>query len=146
MSLICTFGYEGRSIYEFVNLLDRFQVDVVVDVRLKPLSKEYPDFDKFSLVSLLSQRGKRYLHLKELGCPQDIQRIKYQTLGYLKFFQQYERHLQKRRDVIEKLAQETRDLNLCLLCAEADPGICHRTIVADYLQIENFQNPVHHLH
>lgn len=144
MPLICTYGYEGRDIDEFLNLIDRYEVDLVVDVRRKPMSKDYPAFDKFSLVGTLQEHGKHYLHVKELGCPLEIQDLKCEELGMLKYFQGYERHLQKHREIIKNLAAATRDLNLCILCAEPDPEFCHRTLVADYLQIENFDSPIQH--
>ncbi len=147
MSTIYTFGYAGHTITEFCSLLKSHQIDLIIDVRKLPLDKAYPDFDKFSLIYTLQTECAitTYLHIKALGCSAEIARLQQQELGYLKYFQRYERYLQNKQDLIANLAEEISNLNVCLLCAETDPQTCHRTLIADYLQIQNYDSAICHL-
>lgn len=145
MSAIYTFGYEGHTVNEFLDLIDQHDIDLIVDVRERPLSREYPEFNKFPLITALQEHETQYVYVKTLGCTHEMRALKDEDLGTLKYFQCYERHLQKNRDLIRDLAYQTKNMNICILCSEPDPETCHRTLVADYLQIENFDLALTHL-
>jgi hypothetical protein len=65
-----TVGYEGRTAGELVTLLSQAAVDVLVDVRLTPLSRK-PGLSKRRLAAALAAAGVDYLHLPALGNPRD---------------------------------------------------------------------------
>lgn len=140
MSVICTFGYEDHTLDEFLSLVQQYAIDLVLDVREIPLSKDNPDFNKFSLIKSLRKCAINYFYVKPLGSTETIRRCKLDELGTLKYFQAYERHLQQHRHLIHDIAVETKGLNICILCRERDPETCHRTLVADYLQLEQVES------
>jgi uncharacterized protein (DUF488 family) len=63
-------GYEGRTAQSLVQLLVDAGVDVVVDVRLTPLSRK-PGLSKTRLSELLADVGVEYRHLRALGNPRE---------------------------------------------------------------------------
>ena len=65
---IYTIGHSNHSPEGFVELLKKYQIDVLVDVRSRPHSKQVPHFNKNTLKSLVIANGIKYLFLgKELG-------------------------------------------------------------------------------
>lgn len=147
MGNIFTFGYAKHTMEDFLKKLHRHKINLVIDVRILPLDNNYPEFNKFNLVKILRQKSLdiQYLYLKELACPENITSVKPQELGLLKYYQLYERYLQKQKRLIGDLAQYIKNINSCLFCEETDPQICHRTMIADYLQIQNYESRIKHL-
>lgn len=141
MLAIYTFGYEGHTLETFLSLVDQHMIHLVIDVRETPRSTANPEFDKFPLIKALREHSSQYIYLKPLSCTREMQRLRDEELGTLKYFQTYERHLQQHRDLLREIARETSGLNLCILCEERDPETCHRTLVADYLHSESLEVP-----
>lgn len=141
MSAIYTFGYEGHSLGGFLLLMQEYAVQLVIDVRETPLCRENPAFDKFALIKALRASFLDYIYLKPLSSTQEMRDLKKEECGTLRYFQLYERHLQRHSGLIREIVRETQGLNLCLLCRENDPETCHRTIIADYLQKESAEPP-----
>lgn len=147
MGHIFTFGYAKHTLEDFLKKLRKNKINLVIDVRILPLDNNYPEFNKFNLVKILRQKNLaiQYLYLKELACPENITSVKSQELGLLKYYQLYERYLQKQKRLLDDLAHYIKNINSCLFCEEADPRICHRTLIADYLQIQNYDSRIKHL-
>ena len=66
-SRILTVGHSTRSLDEFTELLTHHGVGLLVDVRTVPASRRMPHFSKLALERSLPLRGIRYLHMPELG-------------------------------------------------------------------------------
>ncbi|HEY5081205.1 MAG TPA: DUF488 domain-containing protein [Bauldia sp.] len=86
-----TLGYEGMSIEQFVDRLEKSRVRTVVDVRQMPLSRK-PGFSKRALAAALAGAGVAYVHMVSLGCPKPV-RDRYKDDGdwsaYAKAFRAY---------------------------------------------------------
>lgn len=67
---LTSLGYQGLSIDEYIDALQKRNVDVAVDVRLNAISRK-PGFSKTKLSQALKDSGIEYLHLRELGSPKD---------------------------------------------------------------------------
>ena len=67
---IFTIGYEGATVGEFVDALQKAGVERVIDIRALPLSRR-PGFSKTPLRGALAEAGIEYVHLKALGTPAD---------------------------------------------------------------------------
>ena len=70
MGGVATVGYERRTVDELITALTEAAVEVLVDVRLTPLSRK-PGLSKKRLAVLLQAAGIDYLHLPHLGNPRD---------------------------------------------------------------------------
>lgn len=129
---IYTIGYEGTTAQALVDELNRHCVQMVIDVRLVPLSRK-SGFSKNILAHRLMAEGIDYLHEKRLGCPSMI-RNRYKNDGdwgaYTKLFKEY---LASQDAALNELLPMTLSSVCCLLCFEKDPAFCHRRYVAERL-------------
>jgi len=123
-----TIGYGGRKPDEFLDILGRFGVAIVVDVRLRADRASMGSYAKAKdpskgIEGLLGRAGIEYLSLVELSNLfldfDDWQRM-YRTL------------LEKAGDLlVERLLRISKPF--CLMCAEKLAEQCHRAIIAEYL-------------
>ena len=134
-----TIGHSTRTLEELVALLRAHGVDTVVDVRTVPRSRRHPHFSKDALAESLPQAAIAYVHMPGLGgfrkpladSPNTGWRVD-AFRGYADYMQtdEFARHL----DVLMALAKDTR---LSVMCAEAEPWRCHRTLLADALVVHD---------
>ncbi len=126
---IYTVGYEGLDIDSFLSLLAENDIETVVDVREMPLSRK-PGFSKKSLASVLNLSGREYVHMVDLGCPKLV-RDRYREDGnWKRYTEGFMKHLKTQDDAIAELSALAATSNCALLCYEADPNFCHRSMVA----------------
>ena len=126
---IYTVGYEGLDIDSFLSLLADNDIETVVDVREMPLSRK-PGFSKKSLASVLNLSGREYVHMVDLGCPKLV-RDRYREDGnWKRYTEGFMKHLKTQDDAIAELSALAATSNCALLCYEADPNFCHRSMVA----------------
>lgn len=125
-TLIYTIGYGNRKFEDFIQILQNFEIDYLLDVRSRPYSKFNPDFSQDNLKSLLKDKGITYGFLGDtLGgrpdCPDcyDQQgKVDYEVVKQQNFFQ---RGLLRIRTAYQK------QLKIVLMCSESKPEECHRT-------------------
>jgi uncharacterized protein (DUF488 family) len=132
---IFTIGHSTRSIDQFIRLLTAHGVERLVDIRTIPKSRHNPQFGRDQLVHALRRAGIRYTHAPGLGGLRHPRRDSPNTgwrnsgfRGYADYMQTpaFSRHLDRCLD----LAKSAR---IALMCAEAVPWRCHRSLVADAL-------------
>ena len=136
-----TVGHSTRSLEGFVQLLEAHGVRRVVDVRTVPRSRHNPQFNKASLPKALKKAGLRYLHMPELG---GLRHAKPDSLntgwrnasfrGYADYMQTAE--FAKAIDELIELAQQER---IAIMCAEAVPWRCHRSLIGDALSVRGIR-------
>jgi len=126
---IFTIGYEGRTIKDFVQCLLRSKVNVVVDVRLNPVSRK-PFFSKTALIRELASNGIDYMHFKELGTPQALRTALMHTGDYPKFRREYRKYAAIKVGIINNLLSLVKSKRTALMCLEKDPEKCHRSVIA----------------
>jgi uncharacterized protein (DUF488 family) len=139
---IATIGYEGISVEEFVARLKRNRIALLLDVRELPLSRRR-GFSKSALSKLVARAGIQYQHMRELGCPKPVRdryRLDSDWAQYLKSFKE---HLRSQSSAISALATLAKANRVALVCYEADPQMCHRTIVAQAAASKNGATVVH---
>jgi 3-methyladenine DNA glycosylase/8-oxoguanine DNA glycosylase len=132
---ILTVGHSTRTFDELLALLHAFEVVVLADIRTIPRSRQNPQFNGDALQQALHSRELRYVHLPELG---GLRRSRGDSpnagwrnasfRGYADYMltEDFEAGLVKLR----ALSSEGR---VALMCAEAVPWRCHRSLVADAL-------------
>jgi uncharacterized protein (DUF488 family) len=126
-----TIGYEKRPIEELVELLAEARVDVILDVRDKPVSRK-PGFSKRGLAAALAKANIGYVHAGFAGNPKSLRDSAASPAEALR---SYERHLDRNPAVLAELSDLIAKLHgegkrACLLCLERDPAECHRGILA----------------
>jgi uncharacterized protein (DUF488 family) len=123
-----TIGYSSFTIDNFITILKRYNIQVVVDVRSQPYSATYPYYNKDNIESLLN-RNKIYYrnYSKEFGARQTDKRY-FSAEGYLDFelfteAPDFKQGYNKLNNSIVK------GYTIALMCAEKDPAKCHRSIM-----------------
>lgn len=128
---ICTIGYQGTTMPDFLRALRDAGVDIVVDVRAV-VSSRRPGFSKNALAAHLDDVGIDYVHLRGLGTPADG-RAAAKSGRFADLERIYSKHLKTpaATEDLERLAEIVRGgRHVCLLCFEADATHCHRSMVA----------------
>ena len=135
LPVILTIGHSTRTLEEFIGLLKTHGATRVVDVRTVPRSRHNPQFNKDSLPGELKKVGLSYIHLSGLG---GLRHAKLDSLnagwrnasfrGYADYMQTPE--FEQSLNVLIQLAKQDR---IALMCAEAVPWRCHRSLIADAL-------------
>jgi uncharacterized protein (DUF488 family) len=135
MTTLATIGYEDTTVPRFLETLQGADLDLLVDVRAVASSRR-PGFAKTRLAANVATIGMEYLHLRGLGTPADG-RAAARAGRYDELRAIYLEHLQTpgAQEELEMLAGLVRSgRRVCLLCFEADPARCHRTLVVEALQ------------
>jgi uncharacterized protein (DUF488 family) len=131
MPSIATIGYEGATVASFLDALREAKVELVVDVRAVASSRR-PGFSKTRLAASLADAGIEYLHLRGLGTPAEG-RAAARAGRHDELRAVYMEHLATpaAQEELETLAGLVRaGRRACLLCLEAHPTHCHRSMVA----------------
>jgi len=132
---VLTIWHSNRPLDELLHLLQAHHVDLVADVRKMPRSRNNPQFNKETLSEALRNAGIDYVHLPGLGGLRrrtaDSPNTAWQNpsfLGYADYMltADFEASLQQ-------LLQRAGDRRAVVMCAEAVPWRCHRSLIADAL-------------
>lgn len=132
MTPLCTAGYEGRTAENLIQLLSNHGVQVVVDVRERPLSRKR-GLSKTALAERLATEGVEYIHLRELGNPKEYREALKDGWAFEEFAGKFKALLEAQADALAMLGDVASSKKTCLLCFEADPASCHRSLVAEVL-------------
>jgi uncharacterized protein (DUF488 family) len=138
---IFTIGHSTRAIAEFVALLHRSAVDLVVDVRSIPRSRTNPQYNEDALPAALAPAGIGYRHVDALGGRRHRRKgaaASPNTLWRNDAFRNYADYAATAafRAGLDELRTLSRDHCCAIMCAEAVWWRCHRRIIADYLLAE----------
>ena len=133
---IWTIGHSTRTTEEFIDLLRRYQIEILVDVRRFPGSRRLPHFNKSALCDALGVDGIRYEHLVELGGRRPVQRGSHNVAWRNAAFRGYADYMESQpfRDAIDRLLEITRTGRTAIMCSEALWWRRHRSMIADYLK------------
>jgi uncharacterized protein (DUF488 family) len=144
---LCSIGYEGKSIDEYLNQLIQAQIQVLVDVRYMPLSRKY-GFSKLKLADYVQKLGMQYLHLPELGIPGQYRKNLQTQADYdLLFSQYYQKVLTETQAIQQEIIQQIEThQRIALTCFEQNICQCHRKPLAESVaEIGGNSFPVVHL-
>jgi len=132
---IFTIGHSTRTIEEFIELLKAHDIEELVDVRTVPKSAYNPQFGNTRLEKSLAKAGIAYLHEEKLGGLRHAKKDS-RNLGWRnKSFRGYADYMATEEfasglDDLMNIAEKKRTT---IMCAEAVPWRCHRSLVADAL-------------
>lgn len=135
---IFTIGHSTRSQADFIELLQHYGVKTLIDVRTVPRSRHNPQFNADELPGALAEAGIQYVHLAALGGLRHGIGKESLNKGWRNLsFRGYADYMQTPAfaDGVEELRQLARQGPLALMCAEAVPWRCHRSLIADALLV-----------
>jgi uncharacterized protein (DUF488 family) len=138
MSLrIYTIGHSTRPIQEFVGMLAGHGVRALADVRKVPRSGHNPQFESQALAGALRGQGMQYRHMPGLGGLRRPLRDSINTGWRNTSFRGYADYMQTAefREGLLQLIEWAREQPAAIMCAEAVPWRCHRSLIADALLV-----------
>jgi uncharacterized protein (DUF488 family) len=143
--MILTVGHSTRTIEEFIHLLQAHGVSKVVDVRTIPRSRHNPQFNAGSLPRSLKKAGIGYIHLPGLGGLRRANRPSINMGWRNASFRGFADYMQTPafQQSLQELIEMGTDNQLVLMCAEAVPWRCHRSLIADALEARGI--PAEHI-
>jgi uncharacterized protein (DUF488 family) len=132
---IYTVGHSTRSADEFRELLEGFQVKLLIDVRQFPGSKRFPHFSSAGLIKSLSVAGIAYRHEPELGGRRRAQGDSPNGFWKNSSFRAYADYMAtpEFRSALDRLVEVAANQSTAIMCAEAVPWRCHRWLISDAL-------------
>ena len=132
---IYTIGHSTRPIEVFLRALKAFEIKIVADVRTVPRSRKNPQYEQGALGRALAEQGIEYAHLKSLGGLRHPKRDSPNTGWKNESFRGYADYMQtdEFRCGLADLICLAKDNPLAIMCAEAVPWRCHRSLIADAL-------------
>ena len=138
--LILTVGHSTRPRQEFIDLLRAHDVKQLIDIRKIPRSRHNPQFNRPVLSRALRRRDIGYRHMAGLGGLRHPRRDSINTGWRNKSFRGYADYMQTStfQIALQKLMALATRKRVALMCAEAVPWRCHRSLIADALLIRGF--------
>jgi uncharacterized protein (DUF488 family) len=136
---IFTVGHSTHSLEEFVDMLKAHSIAQLVDVRTIPKSRRVPQFNAESLAAALPKLGIEYVHLKTLGGLRHAKKDSVNTGWRNASFRGYADYMgtDEFRQGIERLLELARTKRTAIMCAEAVPWRCHRSLIGDALLVRS---------
>jgi len=139
--VVLTIGHSTRTLVDFIGLLQAHAVSRVVDVRTVPRSWHNPQFNKASLPRALKKAGLGYVHLPGLGGLRHAKRDSINVGWRNASFRGFADYMQtpEFEQSLDELIQLTNQDRIALMCAEAVPWRCHRSLIADALLVRGIR-------
>lgn len=133
--IIFTVGHSTRSLAEFIALLRSHGVRRVLDIRSIPRSRRNPQFNGDTLGPALGSEGLAYTHLKKLGGLRHAKADSKNDAWRNKSFRGFADYMQTPEFAagLARAMKLAQSKPCALMCAEAVPWRCHRSLVADAL-------------
>jgi len=134
---VLTIGHSTRSIEAFIEMLGANRVKRVVDVRTIPRSRTNPQFNRESLAKSLAEAGTWYTHMAALGGLRHARKDSLNTGWRNASFRGYADYMQtpEFEVAIESLIEVAKREQITIMCAEAVPWRCHRSLIGDALKV-----------
>ena len=141
MHTIYTIGHSTHTIEQFIELLKAHGIEELVDVRTIPRSRHNPQFGREDLAASLQQAGIAYTHLGKLGglrhASKDSVNLGWQNTSFRGFADYMATpEFTSGLDELKSLAEQK---TVAIMCAEAVPWRCHRSLISDALTIQGWQ-------
>jgi uncharacterized protein (DUF488 family) len=132
---IYTVGHSTRPIEDFIALLAAHGVEQLIDIRTIPRSRTNPQFNRDTLPKTLERAGIEYLHIPELGGLRHARPDSPNTAWRNASFRGYADYMQTPEfaEAVARLIEIGQKKQTAIMCAEAVPWRCHRSLVADAL-------------
>ena len=141
MPAVFTIGHSTRTWEAFLKLLRAHGIQRVVDVRSIPRSRHNPQFNRETLSVKLRSARIGYVHLRKLGGLRRARRDSPNLGWHNASFRGFADYMQtpEFEEGLQRLIKLARQKPSALMCAEAVPWRCHRSLIADALLLRKIQ-------
>jgi uncharacterized protein (DUF488 family) len=134
---VFTVGHSTLPIESFIALLKTYGIESLADIRTVPRSRHNPQFNSDALEPALRAENIEYVSLQALGGLRHARKDSPNAGWRNNSFRGYADYMQTQefRDGLERLINISRQKRVAIMCAEAVPWRCHRSLVADALGV-----------
>ena len=138
---VSTLGHSTHPIEEFVRILQAHGIRRLVDVRTVPKSRYNPQFEREALARSLASAGIEYTHLPGLGGLRHARKDSINNGWRNASFRGYADYMQTPEFAqnLDRLLDIAAQAPTAIMCAEAVPWRCHRSLIADALTVRGIQ-------
>jgi uncharacterized protein (DUF488 family) len=132
---VFTLGHSTLPIRSFLAVLQAYGIECLVDIRTIPRSRHNPQFNGTALAESLKARDLEYVHMKALGGLRRPRKDSPNTGWRNEGFRGFADYMQTEEfeNALAALIRMSRERRVAIMCAEAVPWRCHRSLVADAL-------------
>src|SRR5262245_44483229 len=136
-----TIGHSNQTLDEFLALLAKHGIQVLVDVRSHPYSRYVTHFNREELQAAVQPCGIRYgFSGRELGGRPDDESF-YDEHGHVLYFRVAE--TPAFLDAIARLEAGIREYRVAIMCSEEDPAVCHRHLLVGRVMAQRGTTVLH---
>jgi uncharacterized protein (DUF488 family) len=134
---VFTVGHSTLPIERFIALLQTYGIERLVDIRTMPRSRHNPQFNNTALAGSLTVAHLEYVPMQALGGLRHARKDSPNTGWRNGGFRGYADYMQSEefQDALKTLIQLRRQKRVAIMCAEAVPWRCHRSLIADALSV-----------
>jgi len=138
---VFTIGHSTREQDDFIEILRHYQIELLADIRTMPGSRRVPQFNRENLEPALKARGIHYIHIKKLGGLRHTTLDSVNTGWRNKSFRGFADYMQtpEFEEGIQQLLEKAVQMRTAIMCAEAVPWRCHRSLVGDALLVRGYE-------
>lgn len=139
--IIYTIGHSTRDYDDFIGILKKYKIELLIDVRSYPGSKRYPHFNKEEMMITCPNNGIKYMHLAQLGGLKKKTNLNSQHTSLTHpSFKNYADYMDGDifNDAILKLEELARKQKVAYFCSEAVWWKCHRRMISDMFIIKGW--------
>lgn len=133
MPILYTVGHSNHTLDEFLELLHTYQITHLVDIRTIPRSRHVPWFNKNSLKNALHKNKIAYSHMAKLGGLRHANKNSVNPGWKNASFRGFADYMQTPIffEGLKELNSLIKKECVAIMCAEAVPWRCHRSLIAD---------------
>lgn len=134
MPKLYTIGHSTRTLQEFLDILNAYQITHVVDVRTIPKSRHVPWFNENEFKKSLRKEKIAYTHLPKLGGLRRSSKNSINMGWRNASFRSYADYMQTPeffKGLMELNKLVKKSYRVVIMCAEGVPWKCHRSLIAD---------------
>jgi len=139
--IVYTIGHSTRTRAAFIKILQEYGITRVIDVRTIPRSRHNPQFNEASLKKALMKKKIAYTHMTLLGGLRHTAADSINTAWQNASFRGFADYMQTAefKKGIERLVTYAKHKQVALMCAEAVPWRCHRSLIGDALLVRGVE-------
>ncbi|UOF01351.1 DUF488 domain-containing protein [Bdellovibrio reynosensis] len=139
---IFTVGHSNRSIKEFIEMLQAYKLKLLIDVRTIPKSRHNPQFGETKISRSLEKAGIEYVQMKGLGGLRHPKKDSKNKAWRNTSFRGYADYMQTEefQKNLVRLINKSKRKRLVIMCSEAVPWRCHRSLISDALIVKKISS------
>lgn len=134
---VYTIGHSTHPIEKFIDMLRARDIATLIDIRTIPRSRHNPQYAQEAIAKALQSSGIAYRYMKELGGLRRARKDSPNTGWRNASFRGYADYMQTDafRQAVDELVSLSEKSRVAIMCAEAVPWRCHRSLVGDALTV-----------